>query len=127
MRFKDVIGLHEPVPLLPPFILVIHIRVLFGDLQAMRLKVLFPKLLHGLCFTICRAKLDVTFYGHFHDCLEKLVTDDPFGAIELCVHFRVKVRVHREEKAIDFLHVKLVICHFQRVDDQITEFVPSYC
>jgi hypothetical protein len=125
VSFKDVIGLHEPVTLLPPFVLVIHIRVLFHDLLTVRLEVLFPKLPHGLSFTLGRAKLDVTFHSHLHDGLEKLVTDDSLRAIVLSVHNRVLVRVHRYEQAVDFLHAELVICHFQRVDDQVTEFVPS--
>jgi hypothetical protein len=127
VRFKDVIGLHEPVTLLPPFVLVVHIRVLFDGLLTVRLEILFPKLPHGLSFTLGRAKLDVTFHSHLHDGFEKLVTDDPLGAIVLSVHFRVLVRVYSDEEAVDFLHAELVICHFQRVDDQVTEFVPPDC
>jgi hypothetical protein len=41
------------------------------------------------------------------------------------LHCRVSVRVHSDEEEVDLLHPELVICHFQRVYDQVTEFVPS--
>jgi hypothetical protein len=40
------------------------------------------------------------------------------------VHYGVLVRVHSDEEAVDFLHPELVISHFQRVDNEVTEFVP---
>ncbi len=78
MCFKDVIGFHEPVTLLPPFVLVIYIRVLLHDLLTVRLKDLFPKLFHRLSLTLGRAIIDVTFHSHFNHGFEKLVTDDSF-------------------------------------------------
>jgi len=86
---KNVIGLHEPVTLLPPFVLVIPIRVIFNDFLTVRLEALFPKEFHGLSLALGRAILDVSFHRHFDHGLEKLVTDDSLGVIVLSLHFRV--------------------------------------
>ena len=58
--------------------------------------------------------------------LKELVTDNPFGTIELCLYSRVIVCVDCNEEPVDLVWPEVLVGHFQGINDQVAEFVPSY-